>query len=417
MLFGVVDTWFMGQIGTQAIAAVGLGHAIGFALYAFGIGLLYGVDALVSRAMGAGEAAEAARVYFAAMILAVVISCVFFLLLTFGAEPLLKFVGVEANLVRDILIYLDVLRWVYFPGLLFVASRQYLQAHGYVWPLVAVLALANILNYFFNNAFALGNYGFPRWEIYGAGVATILANWALTLITAALAIRRALQGLQGENQWFKGRNVSALLKLGIPGGGQTLLEVGVFAFVSLLIGRFGATTSAAHQITLNLASLTFMIPMGLSYAAAVRIGFVYGAKRLGEVGVVGTAAMLIGGVIMTTTSSLFLLFPSALLSLYTSDATVLAVGVPLLRIAGIFQLVDGAQIVLTGMLRGLGDTKSSLFANLIAHWCVGFPLGYYLAFHGGAGASGLWIGLCVGLAIVASILTIVWRRRASALVA
>ena len=209
--------------------------------------------------------------------------------------------------------------------------------------------------------------------------------------------------------------VRRLFVLGFPAAGQMVLEVGVFAAATALAGRVSSNALAAHQIALNFAALTFMVPLGVSSAAAVRVGQAIGRRDPLGAASAGWTAIAIGVGFMSGAAIVFLAMPRGLIRLFTDDAAVLETGVALLFVAAVFQLFDGLQGVTTGALRGLGDTRTAMLWNLAGHWAVGLPLGYLLCFRWGLGVVGLWWGLSVGLTICGVALILVWIREGTRL--
>jgi MATE family multidrug resistance protein len=208
-----------------------------------------------------------------------------------------------------------------------------------------------------------------------------------------------------------GAKMRRLFALGVPAAGQITLEVGVFAAATALAGRFSPAALAAHQIALHFAGFTFMVPLGVASAGAVRVGHAVGRRDADGVRRSGWTAILFGAGFMMFAAAIFLLFPRVLIGAFTSDSGVLAIGVSLLAVAAVFQLFDGLQGVTTGVLRGLGDTRSPMLWNLAGHWFIGLPLGYALAFVLGFGVIGLWWGLSTGLIICGVSLITVWVRQ------
>lgn len=206
-----------------------------------------------------------------------------------------------------------------------------------------------------------------------------------------------------------------LISLGFPAASQVTLEVGVFAAATALAGRLAPAALAAHQIAVNLASLTFMVPLGVASAGAVRVGHAIGRGDYDGAARSGWTAILFGMAFMSCAAAAFLLVPRALIGAFTSDPVVLSIGVLLLFVAAIFQLFDGVQAVSTGVLRGLGDTRTPMLWNLAGHWFIGLPLGYTLCFTAGLGVVGLWWGLSTGLIICGVALLIVWTRHVGGL--
>lgn len=402
VLYGTVDILFVGRLGPEAIAGVGLASVTYFTVFVLGMGLLMGVDPLSSRAFGAGQTDECARLLSHNILLALCCAVPLWLLFSL-AEPLYRLLAIDAPTRTLALSYLGFTRWAVFPGLVFVACRQSLQSMNVTRPLLLAIVLGNAVN-------ALLDWKLiPLMGVEGSAVATLSANFTM-LAVVALAVPR----------WrFDGWRPDVLLRIaktGAPGGAQMLVEVGVFALVTALVGRMGPHSLAANQITLNLASVTFMIPMGLSHAAAVRVGQGIGRKRPQDSAAAAAAAFWLAGSFMTAMGLFFALWPRDVLGFFTTDAWVLDLGAKLLLAAAVFQVFDGLQAVLTGALRGAGKTKQALYANLVGHWAVGLPAGCFLAFHLGWGAPGLWWGLCVGLAFVSVWLGLVWRRTAAELV-
>jgi MATE family multidrug resistance protein len=261
-----------------------------------------------------------------------------------------------------------------------------------------------------------GNLGAPALGVEGAAWATVAARvyMAAFLYFAIVVVHRGRGRAHPRVPFvFDMARVRALTALGVPAASQLVLEVGAFAAVSGLAGKLDPVSLGSHQIALNLAALSFMIPLGLSSAGAVRVGHAIGAGDARRAMHAGWTALGIGAVIMAAVGLLFVLAPLPLLRTFTSDTRVLSIGTSLLAIAAAFQLFDGTQAVATGVLRGIGDTRTPMIMNVLGHWVFGLPVGYALCFRARWGVSGLWIGLCIGLVFVALVLTIAWHRRSS----
>ena len=313
--------------------------------------------------------------------------------------------------------YLDILAWSILPLLLYAAFRRYLQGMGVVRPVMVALVSANIVNAIVNWLLIYGKAGFPELGVRGSAWATVFARAVMAgflLATILYRERGAAAGvfsdLSLKLSWFR-----RLLLLGAPAATQITLEVGVFAAATALAGRLLPAALAAHQIAINYAALTFMVPLGIASAGAVRVGHAVGRRDPEGASRAGWTALLFGVMFMSIAASVFLFVPRLLLEAFTSDVGVLDVGVRLLFVAAVFQLFDGVQGVATGILRGLGDTRTAMLWNLFAHWFVGLPLGYTLCFVVGFGVVGLWWGLSLGLIICGSALLLVWSRRINAL--
>ena len=259
-----------------------------------------------------------------------------------------------------------------------------------------------------------GSSGFPALGVEGAGWATC-ASRLYMFVALAVVARRAVTGKGRGSARFEVRRVRRLLVLGWPAACQLALEVGVFAAASALAARLEPRALAAHHIVLNLAGLTFMVPLGISAAGAVRVGQAVGRGDAAGARRSGWVALGIGAVFMSGAALVFVSIPESILRVFTRDAEVVATGVLLLLVAAVFQLFDGLQGVATGVLRGLGDTRTPMLSNLAGHWCVGLPVGYVLCFSRGWGVVGLWVGLSVGLILVGFMVVPMWHRRVGAL--
>lgn len=413
VLYGTVDILFVGRLGPAAIAAVGLASITYFTFFILGMGTVMGIDSHSSKAFGAGRPDLCGQLLMHALALALAIALPLWFLLGWTG-PIFAFIGIDREVMSQAEGYLSIMRWGLFPGLCFVACRQFLQSMNVTRPLLAAIILGNLVNAFLDWMLIFGRWGAPALGVRGSACATLCANFVMLSVVARASAWR----LRAANFRFHGWHrdlFSGIFLLGLPGGLQMLAEVGVFALVTALIGRLGPEALAANQITLNLVSATFMIPMGLSHAAAVRVGQGLGRGDPAAAVEAGRTALTLAIIFMAAMGLILAVIPRPVLGLFTSDKTVLDLGAQLLYVAAVFQVFDGAQGVLTGMLRGSGNTRSAMWANLIGHWGVGLPVGYGLAFGLGWGAPGLWGGLCAGLIVVCLRLNAVWSRRAAAI--
>jgi MATE family multidrug resistance protein len=310
--------------------------------------------------------------------------------------------------------YLAVVAWSVPPLLLYFCFRRYLQGMGSVRPVMIALVLANLVNAVVNWILIFGRLGAPALGVAGAAWATVLSRIVMAVFLLQVIVYRERGRRPGLFETSFRIDVSAmrrLIVLGVPAALQLTLEVGVFAAASALAGRLAPAALAAHQIALNLAGFTFMVPLGIASAGAVRVGHAIGARNGPAAARAGWTALLFGALFMSVAAVIFLAIPHVLIGAFTSDAAVLRIGVTLLSVAAIFQLFDGLQGVGTGILRGLGDTRTPMLWNLAAHWGLGLPLAYSLAFPLGLGVIGLWWGLSLGLIICGVALTVLWWRR------
>ena len=410
---GLVDILMVGSLGPEAIGAVGIGSSIFIGVCIFGMGLLLGLDTLVSQAFGGGRIDDCHRWLVHGVVLSLVLS-VPITLLMMGAAASLSVWGLTPEVLRLSRPYLDVLVWSVPPLLVYSAFRRYLQGMGVARPVMVALVTANIVNLVANWILISGRLGAPAMGVRGSAWATVISRIGMALFLVVVIVYRERgrrPGLFETSFSIEARRMRELLRLGLPAASQITLEVGVFATATALAGRLAPAALAAHQIAINLAAFTFMVPLGIASAGAVRVGHAVGRGDPPGAARAGWTALLFGVVFMTCASAAFLLIPRILISAFTTDRAVLEIGTSLLFIAAVFQLFDGLQGVATGVLRGLGDTRTPMLWNLAGHWFIGLPLGYALCFTAGLGVLGLWWGLSTGLIICGVALLIVWIRQ------
>lgn len=413
MAMSVVDTMMVGRLSAEAIGAVSIGTVLFYAVGVVGTGMLLGLDTLVPQAFGANRLEDCHRWLFHALGLALPLGTALMLPL-FLAVDLLPQLGLDADVAVHAASYTNALLWSTVPLLTFMAFRHYLQGMNHVRPVMVVMLSANLVNVFANWIFIFGNLGAPAFGTSGAGWASCASRVYMCLALLAYIVwqaRRDKTGLFEADHRIERSRIARLARLSLPAAVQRGLEIGVFALATFLIGTLGAVPLAAHQVALQAASVTFMVPLGISTAAAVRVGQAIGrcdylgARRSGFV------ALALGAIFMGVAGVVFLLFPDTIVGFFSHDPDVLATGAVLLAVAAVFQLFDGFQVVATGALRGAGDTRTPMLANLFGHWFIGLPIGYFLGLHLGWGASGVWIGLCIGLILVGAYLAWVWSVR------
>ena len=413
MTMGLVDTLMVGRLSPEAIGAVGIGTSLFMGVCIFGMGLLLGLDTLVSHAFGASRVDDCHRWLLHGVALSLLLSApITGIVLALSAA--LAGWGLHPDVLRLTQPYLDVLAWSIPPLLLYASFRRYLQGMGVVRPVMIALVLANILNVFVNWLLIFGRLGAPAMGVRGSAWATVCARVVMAGVLLGVILYREhgrRPGLFETSLRIEPSRMRQLLALGLPAAGQVTLEVGVFATATALAGRLAPASLAAHQIAINLAAFTFMVPLGVASAGAVRVGQAVGRRDPAGAARSGWTAILFGALFMSSAAAAFLIVPRTLIGAFTSDASVVAIGVSLLFVGAVFQLFDGLQGVATGVLRGLGDTRSPMLWNLAGHWFIGLPLGYTLCFGAGLGVIGLWWGLSVGLIICGIALISVWSRR------
>jgi MATE family multidrug resistance protein len=410
-LMGVVDSIMVGHLSATALASVALGNMYFMGLAIFGMGVLLALDPLVAQAVGAGDHPAIARALQRGLVLALVLTVPCgALLLT--AERVLTGIGEPPEVVPGAALFARIMIPSVLPFFVFIVFRQTLQALGRLRAIVAVIVLANLLNALLDWVLIFGHLGAPAMGVAGSAWATTLSRWAMVAGLIAFSwqdLRSHLLPLRPElGHW---RPLARMFGLGLPIGLQFMLEWGVFGTVMMLMGRLGTVPVAAHQIAINVASLTFMVPLGVSAAAAVLVGRAVG--RSDGPGAVreARAALTIGVAFMSAMALLLLVLPGPIARLYTRDLAVITLAATLLPIAGAFQIFDGTQVVSIGILRGLGDTRAPFITAVLGFWLLGFPVSLWLGFRTSLGAAGLWWGLVVGLVAVAALLLLRLRAR------
>jgi MATE family multidrug resistance protein len=401
---------FVGRVSAEAIGAVGLGTAIFYGVVVTASGLLLGLDTFVARAFGAGDGKACRHSLISALWLS--------LLLVppvtgavLGFLPLLSRFGTDAGVLQQARPYLRTLAWSAPPLLAYFGLRRYLQATGREQPVMLALVLANFINIAGNWILVFGNLGAPRMGAEGSAWATFLSRTFLAVMLAVVVARQDPEFFHDvwKPDWPR---IRKLWNLGLPAAGQIGVEVAVFGTVTVLVSKTTATALAGHQIALTTISTTFMVPLGISSAAAVRVGQALGRGDPRSAMRSGWMALALGAVVMGTSAVVLLTVPGLVTRLFTPEREILAIGVMLLRIAALFQLFDGLQVVATGALRGVGDTRTPMLCHFAGYWLIGLPIGAVLCFTRGWGAAGLWAGLTVGLILIGTFLAVFWSRTA-----
>ncbi len=411
MAMGVVDTAMVGRVGAADLAAVALGSMYFFLVSIFGLGVLMALDPVVSQGAGAQDDEAVARGVQRGLLLALGLGLIASVL-HLPAAPVLATLGQPDDVVPIAGAYVRALVPGILPFFVFSVFRQSLQALHHTRALVVAIVLANLANVFFNWVLIFGHLGFPALGAQGAGVATSLSRWFMTLGLLGAAwplLRPLLLPVRPEvRQW---EPLMRIVRIGVPIGLHHELEFGAFGVTALLMGTLGTVQMASHQIALNIASLTFMVPLGVGAAAAVLVGRAVGRGAPGDARRSAVVSLAVGVSFMGTSAIVMLLFPRAIASLYTDLGPVLSLAGTLIPIAGAFQVFDGTQVVSAGTLRGVGDTRVPMLIGLVGFWLIGLPVSAILAFGVGLGPLGLWWGLVAGLGTVAILLLLRVRTR------
>ena len=411
MLMGVVDTLMVGRVSAEALAAVALGNLYFTTLVVPASGTLMVLDAVVAQAVGARDSEGVARGVQRGFVLAMAIGLLMSVVLL-PVRPMLVLFHQPTALIPVATSYVLISILGVFPFLAFVVLRQSLQAMGQMRVLVSVIVVANLMNAFLNWVFVYGHLGSPALGAPGSAWATLVSRWLMVTLLVGFGWR-ALHAsvVPWRRETLHMAPLLAMARLGLPIGLQQGLEFGAFAAIGVLMGVLGTVEMAAHQIAINIASLTFMVPLGVGAAAAVRVGHAAGAGDADAARESARAALVCGVGFMVCTAVAFLLVPAAIAGQYTHDAPVVALAATLIPVAGVFQVFDGIQAVSAGVLRGLGDTRAPFVINLAGFWLAGFPVSVALGFWTPLGAVGLWWGFVAGLGVVAALLLLRVRSR------
>lgn len=406
-LMGVIDVIMLGRVSVEALAAGALGnlyfHLTGIA----GIGILLAIDPVVSQAVGAQDAVGTARGVQRGLLLAVLVT-VLVGLTALPVEWVFRVMRQPPAVTPDAARFV----WWSLPGLLpfflFVALRQVLQSLHHMRPVLLAVIAGNLVNIALNWVFIFGHLGFAPGGPVGSSQATSLARWAmlgLLLAAAWPALRPSVRHWHPES--FAWAPLRRMLAIGLPIGLQFFAEVNAFVLVTIMAGWMGTAVLAGHEIALNIASTTFMVPLGVGSAASVMVGHAIGAGDAAASRRDAVAALAIGVGFMLLAGIVLGVAPAVAAALYTTDADATAVALALIPIAAVFQVFDGTQTVASGILRGAGDTRVAMVLHVLSFWAVGIPLGAWLAFGFDLGARGLWWGLTAGLAAAAGLQ--LWR--------
>ncbi|MBW2523888.1 MAG: MATE family efflux transporter [Deltaproteobacteria bacterium] len=420
VLLGAVDTAVVGRVGETELGAVGLGNAVYFAFAMFGMGTVLGVDPVITQALGAGRRAKAQSAMWQGVWLAALL-CLPLAVAAWLTTLLLEPFGIEPETARQASAYVAA-RLGGLPALMiFTVLRSFLQAHTITRPMLVGSVVANVLNLPLDWLLVFGDdglvalglpaAGIPALGVVGAGLTSTVVTYAQLLIVVA-AVRRA--GRQpGASRALSQALFRKSVRLGWPIGLQRLAEMGIFSLTGVLMGSIGTVPVAAHQVTMTIVSTTFMVPLGISAAAAVRVGRAVGATDRAGARRAGLASVVLSTAFMATCAVLLLLVPELLAAVLTDQPRVIDAAVSLLMVGALFQISDGLQCVASGSLRGMGDTRWMLAIHVAGLYLFGLPLGIVLAFVADLGAVGLWWGLLVGLTAVAATLLARFLRLSS----
>jgi len=418
-LIQATDVLLMGRLGARPLAASALGLNLNFAFSLICLGLVTASSPMIATALGRRSTSvrEVRRTFRQSFWMVATVTLPVWIIL-WNSEPLILALGQEPELARDAEQFLHGYMWSMLPFLLFQAMRNFVAALERPGWVLAISLTGIILNALLSYSLIFGRFGLPALGIFGGGLGSsivwtlLAAMLALVIVTDRQFRRFHLFGRLWRSDWPRYRRLWAL---GLPIGLAMGFEGGVFSAAAYLMGLISADAVAAHAVALQIAALSFMVPWGMSQAATVRVGLALGRQDRAGIARAGWSAWGMGTGFMALMAVVIWLFPRDLITLFledtTANANVIALGVAFLGVAAIFQIVDGAQVVGAGILRGLHDTRVPMIFTFVGYWLVGIGVGVWLAFRSGWGGVGIWAGLALGLAIVAVLMLVRWARR------
>ena len=408
MMMGVVDSVMVGKIGAAPLAASSIAHGLFMLFMIFGIGLSMAISPLTAMAMGAKKYSECGIVFRQGLLVNIIAGIVLTIAIIFGAD-IIRYLNQPEEIIEQGAAYMRILAYSVVPVMIFQTYKQFSEGLSLMRPAMVITLLANIINVFANWVLIYGNLGMPAMHLPGAGWATFSTRALMAvsfLLYVSLSIRYKPYDPTLHYRRINFSMIKKILRIGIPGGLQYFFEVGAFVGSAIIIGWMGTNELAAHQIAINLASLSFMVALGISAAATIRVGNAVGRDDRKGARNAGIAAFILSAAVMGIFGIIFIVFRWLLPTLYIDEPEVINIAASLLIIAALFQLSDGTQAVGIGLLRGLADAKIPMFITFIAYWIVGLPGGYLLGFTFGFGVQGIWFALFVALTVSAVLLSI-----------
>lgn len=408
VMLGVIDSLMVGRLGDVPLAASSIANGFFFLILVIGIGLSFAITSLVSIAVGADKSDESSFIFKHAFYVNFFFSIIFFIA-SYFSSGLFVYMGQPAEVAEAASSYLRIVSFSIFPFMLFQTFRQFSEGLSFVNPPMVIVIITNFINFILNWIFIYGNLGFPAMGLDGAAVATLTSRIFMGITMCFFVLKSARFSSYKINLTpgnFDFSLIRKIIRIGIPSGFQYFFEVAAFTLSAIMVGWLGSKFLAAHQIALNMASVSYMIILGIAAAGNIRVGNAVGKKNIKEVREAGFIAVIMATTIMLCSAVIFIIFRNELPKLYISDPAVIEISSSLLIVAGFFQIFDGIQAVSSGILRGIVDVKIPMYIILISYWAIAIPAGYILAFHYQLAATGIWYGFLIGLVLVASLLLI-----------
>ncbi|MCI4670989.1 MAG: MATE family efflux transporter [Bacteroidia bacterium] len=410
-LMGFIDNLMIGQISYVHLSAGSLANIFYFVLTILGLGITFAISPLVAEANGAGDKKKAGEYLVQGVWVAFFSSIILGLAVYFAAD-LMKFMDQPEEDVALALPYTKILSYSVFPMLLFLVAKQWTDGLSLTLPAMIITLIGLVFNTFINWLLIFGNWGFPRLELDGAGYGTLASRSLMAILMVVYIIyNKRFKDFSLREGWLslKSKPIGRILYLGVPSGFQYFFEVAAFGGSTLMIGLLdnGSAYRAAHQIAIQMAAMAYMVVLGFSAGASIRVGNALGRKDYANVRYAGLTGIYLAAGFMVLAAVLFVLGQHAFPRIFTDDPFVLDVASKLMLIAGAFALFDGIQGVGVGILRGIQDVMIPTVITFIAYWIINLPIGYFLGFNMGLGVYGIWYGFVISLFLTAVFLT--WR--------
>ena len=418
IMMGVVDSIMVGELGAVPLAGASLGNSMFILIFIIGLGVSMSVTPLIAILVGAKRFQECG-IYFRQSLIVNIVLGLILMSVVFFTSNLFEYLNQPLAVAEQASSYTKIIALSIMPAMLFHTYKQFIEGFSIMKPAMIIAIVANIINAFANWVFIYGNIGMPALGLNGAGWATFFSRVFMAFVIMLYVMNKEYFKQFDVNFHFKKINfpvIKKILSIGLPSGFQYFFEVGAFSFAVIMIGWLGTNQLAAHQIAINLASITFMVVLGISAAGGIRVGNKVGKKDVVEVRKAGFTAVIMGASIMFTFGVIFIVLNEFLPTLYIDNEDVIRIASSLIVIAALFQISDGIQGVGIGVLRGLTDVKIPTLITFIAYWVLALPIGYLFGFVFHFGVDGVWVGLLLGLTASATMLTIRFNIKSKQLV-
>ena len=418
VVVSLVDNIMVGDLGPTHLAAISLSNSVLFIALSVGMGFSFAITPLIAEAEGEGDIKKGRNLFHQGVFLCIIIGLLLFVGLIYF-ETILGYLNQDEEVIALALPYYRIVIWSMVPMMIFQSIKQFADGLSETKHAMRATIMANVLNVILNYLLIYGTFGFPRLELEGAAIGSLIARVFMILVLwLFIRKRKVFKPYLQKIKEFKihKETINKLLTIGYPTSLQMLFEMGFFASCVMLAGVLSVNDQASNQIALNLSSMTYMVGVGLGVTASIRIGNYKGAKDYKGLKRIAISILLLTFVIEILFAAGFILAKDFLPTIYIDNLEVIQTASVLLVIAAIFQLSDGIQVVVLGALRGLQDVKKPMYITFFAYWVIGFPTSYYLGLHTYLGAEGIWIGLLVGLTVSAVLLYIRFHKLSNKLI-